>query len=335
MVLPALPSASDHSKIRHEDLVSLSRLVGTGYRPIDMPLDGTATVAEGTFRLREVRPGLLVHASDARYERTVTTRMEKQQSLNFSIVLGGGWRATLGGTALASGGHGGGSPSATAFVLSESDLWQKHAVEGGHARMVNVMASPEWLETSILDGSDAAPLSMASLARRHRWHAYWQPSARLLGLADRVLGMPLYGGALQKLYLESRAIDIVVESLSLLLDEGSAAGRGGRPSEHRRMWAVRERLDAAPREVPSLAQLARDAGVSPRTLQRQFAAVHGVAIFDYVRLRRLDRARRLLEREGISVAQAAHLAGYSSAANFATAFRRRFGLSPRQARDRA
>ena len=104
----------------------------------------------------------------------------------------------------------------------------KSATPSGHARMVNVMASPEWLETSILDGSDAAPLSMASLARRHRWHAYWQPSARLLGLADRVLGIPLYGGALQKLYLESRAIDIVVESLSLLLDEGSAAGRGGR-----------------------------------------------------------------------------------------------------------
>jgi AraC-like DNA-binding protein len=336
MVLPSPPSVSDRPKIRHEDLVSFSRLVGTGYRPMGTALDGAATVAEGTFHLREVRPGLLVHASDARYERTVTTRMEKQQSLNFSIVLSGGWRATLGGTALASGrGHGRGAPSATAFVLSEADLWQKHAVEGGHARMVNVMASPEWLEGSILDGSDAGLLSIASLARRHRWHAHWQPSGRLLGQADRVLGLPLYGGALQKLYLESRAIDIVVESLAILLDEGSPAGSGGRPTEHRRMWSVRNRLDAAAGEVPSLAELARDAGVSARTLQRQFVAVHGVAVFDYVRLRRLDRARRLLEREGITVAQAAHEAGYSSAANFATAFRRRFGLSPRQARDRA
>lgn len=333
MLVSAPASASDRTKIRHDDLVALSRLVGTGYRPMDMALDGTATVARGKFQLSAVRPGLLVHASDARYERTVTTRMEKQQSLNFSIVLSGGWRATLGGAALASGGHGGGSPSATAFVLSESDLWQKHALEGGHARMVNVMASPEWLEGSILDGSAAAPQSVASLARRHRWHACWQPSARLLGLADRVLSLPLYAGALQRLYLESRAIDIVVESLSLLLDEGSPVGNGGRPAEHRRMWAVREQLDAATWEIPSLAQLARDAGVSPRTLQRQFAAVHGVGVFDYLRLRRLDRARRQLEREGISVAQAAHVAGYSSAANFATAFRRRFGLSPRQARD--
>jgi AraC-like DNA-binding protein len=326
-----LPSSneSQRSKIRHEDLVALSRLVGNDYRAMGAALDAATTVAEGKFHLREVRAGLLVHASDARYEHTVTTRMEKHQSLNFSIVLSGGWQATLGRISLASGA----GPSATTFVLSEADLWQKHAVQGDHARMVNVMASPEWLEASILDGSGADRASMASLARRHRWHAQWRPSARLMGLADRVLGTPLYAGGLQKLYLESRAIDIVVESLSLLVDSRGLVGSGSRPGDHRRMWAVRERLDHASHETPSLAELAREASVSTRTLQRQFAAVHGIAIFEYVRSRRLDRSRRLLEREGISVAQAAHEAGYSSAANFATAFRRRFGLSPRQARD--
>lgn len=329
MTLPPSANGSQHSKIRHEDLVTLSRLVGSDYRAMGAALPATATVAAGKFDLREVRPGLLVHASDARYEHTVTTRMEKNPSLNFSIVLSGGWQATLGGKALASGA----GPSATTFVLSEADLWQKHAVRGDHARMVNVMASPEWLEASILDGSGADNASMISLARRHRWQSHWSPSARLVGLADRVLGTPLYAGGLQKLYLESRAIDIVLESLSLLVDSNHPAGSGARPGDHRRMWAVRERLDHSARETPSLAELAQEAGVSTRTLQRQFAAVHGIAIFEYVRSHRLDRSRRLLEREGISVAQAAYEAGYSSAANFATAFRRRFGLSPRQARD--
>ncbi|MGQ3301557.1 helix-turn-helix transcriptional regulator [Reyranella sp.] len=329
MGLPPSANESHASKIRHEDLVAFSRLVGNDYRAMGAALDATATMVAGKFNLREVRAGLLVHASDARYEHTVTTQMEKNQSLNFSIVLSGGWQATLGGTSLASGA----GPSATTFVLSEPDLWQKHAVRGGHARMVNVMASPEWLEASILDGSGADSVSMASLTRRHRLHAHWRPSARLVGLADRVLGTPLYAAGLQKLYLESRAIDIVLESLSLLVESRYPAGSSGRPGDHRRMWAVRERLDHATHETPSLSELAREASVSTRTLQRQFAAVHGIAIFEYVRSRRLDRSRRLLEREGISVAQAAYEAGYSSAANFATAFRRRFGLSPRQARD--
>lgn len=329
MTLPLSANEPQRSKIRHEDLVTFSRLVGNDYRAMDAALESTTTVAEGKFHLREVRSGLLVHASDARYEHTVTTRMEKNPSLNFSIVLSGGWQATLGGRALASGA----GPSATTFVLSEADLWQKHAVRGGHARMVNVMASPEWLEASILDGSGADNASMISLARRHGWNGHWRPSARLMGLADRVLGTPLYAGGLQKLYLESRAIDVVLESLALLVDSHQPVGSGGRPGDHRRMWAVRERLDHAAHETPSLAELAHEAGVSTRTLQRQFAAVHGIAIFEYVRSHRLDRSRRQLEREGISVAQAAHQAGYSSAANFATAFRRRFGLSPRQARD--
>lgn len=329
MTSPSSATESERSKIRHEDLVTFSRLVGKDYRTMGTALEATTAVAEGKFHLREVRPGLLVHASDARYEHTVTTGMEKSQSFNFSIVLNGGWQATLGGKSLVSGV----GPSATSFVLSEADLWQKHAVRGGHARMVNVMTSPEWLEASILDGSSADNASMTSLARRHRWHAHWRPSAKLMGLADRILATPPYAGGLQKLYLESRAIDIVLESLSLLVDSRHPVGSGGRPGDHRRMWAVRERLDQATHQTPSLAELAREVSVSTRTLQRQFAAVHGIAIFEYVRSHRLDRSRRLLEREGVSVAQAAHEAGYSSAANFATAFRRRFGLSPRQARD--
>jgi AraC-like DNA-binding protein len=39
-------------------------------------------------------------------------------------------------------------------------------------------------------------------------------------------------------------------------------------------------------------------------------------------------AREALERDGMSVAQAAYIAGYTSAANFATAFRRFFGTTP-------
>ncbi|WP_092496768.1 helix-turn-helix domain-containing protein [Faunimonas pinastri] len=35
-----------------------------------------------------------------------------------------------------------------------------------------------------------------------------------------------------------------------------------------------------------------------------------------------------IERNGVSIAEAAFLAGYSSPANFSTAFRKAFGLSP-------
>ena len=43
-----------------------------------------------------------------------------------------------------------------------------------------------------------------------------------------------------------------------------------------------------------------------------------------------SRLHHALERGELSISQAAWAAGYGSAANFATAFRRCFGLSPRE-----
>lgn len=60
-----------------------------------------------------------------------------------------------------------------------------------------------------------------------------------------------------------------------------------------------------------------------------------MTVTDYIRKSALARARQLLKRDGVSVAQAAHASGYSSAANFATAFKREFGMTPREARGRA
>ncbi|MNW09377.1 DNA-binding transcriptional regulator GadX [compost metagenome] len=62
--------------------------------------------------------------------------------------------------------------------------------------------------------------------------------------------------------------------------------------------------------------------------------MYGTTVFDFVRESRLQRARQALERDGFSVAQAALVAGYNSAANFATAYRKRFGMPPKLARGR-
>jgi AraC-like DNA-binding protein len=49
-------------------------------------------------------------------------------------------------------------------------------------------------------------------------------------------------------------------------------------------------------------------------------------------MRKLECARDALERGTLSIGEAAFLAGYTSAANFTTAFRRAFGILPRSLR---
>lgn len=331
-MMPSMPATTAPEDIRHRDLVAMARLVGSGYRALGNGLQGAEMVARGQFSLDQVRPGLLVHASDARHQRSVTTRMVKERSVNFSIVLAGGWRATLGGRPLASGGP---VPQASAFVLAEPDSWQKHAERGDRARMVNVMVSQEWLEGEGLAGADLSGRAIGKLARHHLWSGLWRPSTRSVSLAHQVLARPVFTGVLQRLHLESRAIGIVLDALATLTQHGDA-GRigGGAAADLRRLGRVRERLDEESGDIPPLSDLARDAGVSMRTLQRRFVEAYGMTVLDYARRRRLELARELLERDDVSVAQAAHAAGYAHPANFATAFRRHFGMMPREARIR-
>ncbi|MCA0302772.1 MAG: AraC family transcriptional regulator [Proteobacteria bacterium] len=323
----------DRRDIRHRDLVAMSHLVGSGYRALGNGLHEAEMVARGQFSLSEVRPGLLLHASDARHQRSVTTRMVKDRSINFSVVLAGGWRATLGGRPLASGGS---SPQASTFVLAEPDSWQKHVERGDRARMVNVLVSPEWLEGEGLPAGDLSGLAVGALARRHLWSGSWRPSMRSVAMAQQVLSRPVYSGVLQRLHLESRAIEIVLEALATVTGSvGSVLPVGSASVDLRRLNRVRERLDDETGAIPSLSDLARDVGLSVRTLQRRFVEAFGMSVLEYARRRRLELARGLLERDGATVAQAAHAAGYAHAANFATAFRRHFGLMPREARSRA
>lgn len=83
---------------------------------------------------------------------------------------------------------------------------------------------------------------------------------------------------------------------------------------------------------PDVAALARSVGTNTRHLNDAFRKHAGVTVFDYLREARMKEARHLLRETRLEVQAIANDLGYGSAANFATAFRERFGLSPRQYR---
>ncbi|WBS00405.1 helix-turn-helix domain-containing protein [Pseudoduganella sp. SL102] len=80
----------------------------------------------------------------------------------------------------------------------------------------------------------------------------------------------------------------------------------------------------------SMADIARAIGTNPVSLQALTRRAWGCSVFERLRMLRLERAHDVLMRGG-SVADAAAVAGYSAATNFATAYRRRYGCTPRQA----
>jgi AraC-like DNA-binding protein len=91
------------------------------------------------------------------------------------------------------------------------------------------------------------------------------------------------------------------------------------------------RLAEAMREVPSsqagLAELARAAGASPRTIQRLFLAETGLPFAQWRRRLRLLHGATALGA-GKSVTEAGLEAGYAGTSAFIAAFRRHFGVTP-------
>jgi CheY-like chemotaxis protein len=85
-------------------------------------------------------------------------------------------------------------------------------------------------------------------------------------------------------------------------------------------------------QTPQLAELARAVGTNARRLNEAFRKCCGATVFDYLYEARMQEARRLLAETALEVQTIAADLGYGSTSNFSTAFRERFGLSPRQYR---
>jgi AraC family transcriptional regulator, transcriptional activator FtrA len=82
----------------------------------------------------------------------------------------------------------------------------------------------------------------------------------------------------------------------------------------------------------TLAELARAAGVSPRTLARRFHAALGTTPLQWLLTQRIRRAQELLESTDHPIDQIAERSGFGSPGNLRQQFTRALGMSPQRYR---
>jgi transcriptional regulator GlxA family with amidase domain len=86
-------------------------------------------------------------------------------------------------------------------------------------------------------------------------------------------------------------------------------------------------------EPMSLEQIALQAHMSPRTLERRFRTETGDSLAGWIARCRVEQARALLERTELSVTQVAHSAGFGSTESLRRHFLTQTGTTPRSYRD--
>ncbi|QOF76728.1 helix-turn-helix domain-containing protein [Variovorax sp. 38R] len=110
-----------------------------------------------------------------------------------------------------------------------------------------------------------------------------------------------------------------------------AANDGGAPGSgmDRALMQAAERLILADlSRVLPLRELAARVGTHEKRLSRVFKELANRTVFEFVREARLHEAQRLLLESAMRIEEIAAAVGFSSAANFATAFREYFDCTP-------
>ena len=141
-----------------------------------------------------------------------------------------------------------------------------------------------------------------------------------------VTNCPLQGG-LRNLMLEGSLMQLIALQLHSM-GETKAVDKGISAQEKETMHGVKEYLDANFIKDHSLSDLSLQFGINQSKLKKNFKALFGVPVIEYVFNLKMNYAHSLIFDHGKYVAEAAPIVGYKNANHFATAFKRKFGVSP-------
>lgn len=330
---PPLPRRTPPSRARLApggaiDVARLSTQIGQGHQLLTPELQPGAPLMQGSFSITRLREGLSLHCTDIVHLRDMATQfLMPEECVKVLLKLEGNAQVVVGRCPLPlDAGEGAQAvPHGAIVAVHAPETFRRHSRAGSRQRMVVLTLHPSWF--------DAAGISL-DLFREHLAMQTWQPSRRAVAIAEQLLHPVGFDGPMHKLHLESRALELIAEAFSQTRADALPAPSGMPASASQRVRRLQELLDSGEADQLDMQAIARLMACNASTLQQQFRAVCGQTIFDYLRQHRLQRAALALQQQGASVARAAEIAGYSSQANFSTAFRRRYGVPPKHYRNR-
>ncbi len=146
-----------------------------------------------------------------------------------------------------------------------------------------------------------------------------------------ILGCP-YKGKLRKLFLEGKTLELIAHTFSQLgigtCPQQKAFGHFASAPDF--VHEARDIMIKNMQSPPSLSDLCRQVGVNRNKLCHFFRQVYGTTVFNYLRICRLERSKKLLASGGKNVTEVAFEVGYAQQSNFTKEFKKYFGTSPRE-----
>ena len=328
--------SSRDQKVSRHTLVEMSGPRPDKFFEITAPaLAKQETAIRGQFNNVECHSGLLVHATDTEEAHDLKVQWRMSPGMTVAIILEGSLDVLLDEKSIQLGN--GETPTGQIWNLTRTTLVRRKSHKGMRMRKVIISIPPEWIQMLLRDHK--LP-NLPGFIRTHLAISTWAPSNYALSLANQILNPPDAPKPIQNMTVESKAIEIIREALSVIIESTEnddactdintrTQGTGIQIRALRIRRYLQENLD----RKPSLQTMAREFGLSIGSMQTAFKTSYKTTIAEYCRELRLQRARVIIEQEGVSISEAAYRSGYANPASFSTAFKRRFGLAPSTAKE--
>lgn len=135
---------------------------------------------------------------------------------------------------------------------------------------------------------------------------------------------------LQDFYYKLKCQELICQLLISLVSRDEKKVISLNTADIKMLYEVKERLLDNLEKAPSIAELAKFAGVSETKLKKIFKQVFGKSIFQYFQNFRMQEAARLLREKQLSVSEVGYQHGFSNLGHFSKVFEDVIGVKPKK-----
>lgn len=262
------------------------------------------------------------------------TRSEIGPSLIVTVLLEGSLQVSLNDSVF-SVNSGSGFDGGTVFLVNTAEAARLRYASSNDApvRYVTIAAPHAWMDWLMRNPTPTDPV-LKDFLSTHLAQLTFQAGRQIHHLADQILDPPpTMNGAVRALHCKARALDILCQACAALREHtGQRPRRHPQLASRRRSERVRDYVLANLGKNLTIATIAAEIGASVSSVQRHFKEHFRMTVFEFIRSERLAQACAALERDGVTIAQAAYAAGYAAPSNFTVAFKRAYGILPKHKR---
>jgi AraC-like DNA-binding protein len=152
------------------------------------------------------------------------------------------------------------------------------------------------------------------------------PNLRI-GISDVIHNK--YSGELRDVYLESKFLDIIIQSF---VHREKESWPGFDETDIQKIKQAHTRITEDTQRLPTVSLLADELDIDQRKLERGFKILFNTTVYNFIVEERMKKAVVLLRDTTMSISGIGTLVGYSNLRTFSKIFKRRFGYPPKELR---